>query len=177
MSASNFHAVPKVSDTVSHLDADVVVEVLSRHALNVSDAAREWALRVAIFVSCCWLPPHSLPLRRRWRSGGLTWRRRTFTWRLAPATGVSAWRPACSLSGIVIALASAVGLPARPARQSFPSTSTPTSRGASFSDGGALMVLMTILRPTRSSVMAEPSPFHTMAATSRLRASWLNRRF
>ncbi len=41
MSASNFHAVPKVSDTVSHLDADVVVEVLSRHALNVSDAARE----------------------------------------------------------------------------------------------------------------------------------------
>jgi hypothetical protein len=28
-----------VPDSVKHLDADVVVEVLSRHAINVSDAA------------------------------------------------------------------------------------------------------------------------------------------
>jgi ActR/RegA family two-component response regulator len=41
MSASNFHAVPKVPNSVAHLDPDVVVEVLSRHAINVSDAAGE----------------------------------------------------------------------------------------------------------------------------------------
>jgi hypothetical protein len=41
MSASNFHAVPNVPDSVAHLDPDVVVEVLSRHGVNVSDAAGE----------------------------------------------------------------------------------------------------------------------------------------
>ena len=41
MSASNFHAVPRVPDSVAHLDPDVGVEVLSRHAVNVSDAAAE----------------------------------------------------------------------------------------------------------------------------------------
>ena len=34
-------AKPIVPDSVEHLDPDVVVEVLSRHAINVSDAARE----------------------------------------------------------------------------------------------------------------------------------------
>ena len=41
MSLSNFHTVPKVPDTVAHLDLGVVVEALSRHAINVSDAASE----------------------------------------------------------------------------------------------------------------------------------------
>ena len=41
MSASNLHAVPKIPDSVIHLDPDVVVEVLSRHGVNVSDAASE----------------------------------------------------------------------------------------------------------------------------------------
>jgi hypothetical protein len=41
MSLSNFHTVPKVPDSVAHLDPDVVVEVLSRHGVNVSDAAGE----------------------------------------------------------------------------------------------------------------------------------------
>jgi hypothetical protein len=41
MSASNFRAVPRVPDSVAHLDPDVIVEVLSRHAINVSDAAAE----------------------------------------------------------------------------------------------------------------------------------------
>ena len=44
MSASNFHAVPKVPDSVDHLDPDVLVEVLSRHGVNVSDAAGELGL-------------------------------------------------------------------------------------------------------------------------------------
>jgi hypothetical protein len=41
MSVSNFVAKPKVPDSVQHLDQDIVVEVLSRQGVNVSDAARE----------------------------------------------------------------------------------------------------------------------------------------
>jgi hypothetical protein len=41
MSVSNFVAQPKVPDSVQHLDQDIVVEVLSRQGVNVSDAARE----------------------------------------------------------------------------------------------------------------------------------------
>jgi hypothetical protein len=41
MSAGNFVSKPRVPDIVSHLDADVVVETLSRHAINVSDVASE----------------------------------------------------------------------------------------------------------------------------------------
>jgi hypothetical protein len=41
MSVSKFCSAVSIPDTVSHLDVDVVVEVLSRHAFNVSDAARE----------------------------------------------------------------------------------------------------------------------------------------
>jgi hypothetical protein len=47
MSANNFHAVPKVPDNVAHLDPDVVVEVLSRHGVNVSDAASEMGVASA----------------------------------------------------------------------------------------------------------------------------------
>jgi hypothetical protein len=41
VSARNFYSVPKVPDSAAHLDPDVVVETLSRHAINVSDAAGE----------------------------------------------------------------------------------------------------------------------------------------
>jgi hypothetical protein len=41
MTASDFHGKPVVPDSVKHLDADVLVEVLSRHAINVSEAAAE----------------------------------------------------------------------------------------------------------------------------------------
>jgi hypothetical protein len=41
MSVSNFVARAKVPDGIQHLDQDLVVEVLSRHAINVSDAAAE----------------------------------------------------------------------------------------------------------------------------------------
>ena len=34
-------AKPIVPDSVKHLDPDVVVEVLSRHAINVSDRSEE----------------------------------------------------------------------------------------------------------------------------------------
>ena len=41
MTVNNFVARPKVPDSVQHLDQDIVVEVLGRHGVNVSDAARE----------------------------------------------------------------------------------------------------------------------------------------
>jgi hypothetical protein len=58
MSASNFHAVPKVSDSVAHLDPDVVVEVLSRHGVNVTDAAGELGVASADLRRLLWAKPH-----------------------------------------------------------------------------------------------------------------------
>ena len=57
MSASNFHSVPKVPDTVGHFDPDVVVEVLSRHAVNVSDAAGELGVASADLRRLLWANP------------------------------------------------------------------------------------------------------------------------
>jgi hypothetical protein len=57
MSASNFHAVPKVPDRVAHLDHDVVVEVLSRHGVNVSDAADELGVTSADLRRLLWANP------------------------------------------------------------------------------------------------------------------------
>jgi hypothetical protein len=57
MSASNFHAVPKVPNSVAHLDPDVVVEVLSHHAINVSDAAGELGVASAELRRLLWARP------------------------------------------------------------------------------------------------------------------------
>ena len=54
---SNFHSVAKVPDTVGHLDPDVVVEVLSRHAINVSDAAGELGVASADLRRLLWANP------------------------------------------------------------------------------------------------------------------------
>ena len=58
MSASNFHAVPKVLDSVQHLDQDIVVEVLSRHGVNVSDAAGELGVASADLRRLLCAKPH-----------------------------------------------------------------------------------------------------------------------
>ena len=50
MTASDFHGKPVVPDSVKHLDADVVVEVLSRHGVNVSEAAAELGVAVRRFA-------------------------------------------------------------------------------------------------------------------------------
>ena len=47
MSVSNFVAKPKVPDSVQHLDQDLVVEILSRHGVNISDAAGELGVGTA----------------------------------------------------------------------------------------------------------------------------------
>src|ERR1700733_15486973 len=57
MSASNFVAKPKVPDSVQHLDHDVVVEVLSRHGVNASDAARELGVGSADLRRLLWANP------------------------------------------------------------------------------------------------------------------------
>jgi hypothetical protein len=57
MSASNFHAVPRVPDSVAHLDPEVVVEVLSRHGVNVSDAASELGVASADLRRLLWANP------------------------------------------------------------------------------------------------------------------------
>ena len=58
MSASNFHAVPKVPESVAHLDPEVVVEVLSRHAINVSEAAAELGVASADLRRLLCAKPH-----------------------------------------------------------------------------------------------------------------------
>jgi CRISPR associated protein Cas1 len=57
MSVSNFHVLPKVPDSLAHLDPDVVVEVLSRHAINVSDAAGELGVASADLRRLLWARP------------------------------------------------------------------------------------------------------------------------
>jgi hypothetical protein len=58
MIASDFHAVPKAPDSVAHLDPDVVVEVLSRHGVNVSDAAAEMGVASADLRRLLCAKPH-----------------------------------------------------------------------------------------------------------------------
>ena len=60
-------ALPAVPDAVRDLDANVVIEVLSRHAVNVSEAARELEVIPRICGVCC--------------GRGLRWRRRRPRWR------------------------------------------------------------------------------------------------
>jgi hypothetical protein len=57
MIPSNFHAVPKVPDSVAHLDPDVVVETLSHHAVNVSEAAAELGVGSADLRRLLWANP------------------------------------------------------------------------------------------------------------------------
>jgi hypothetical protein len=47
-----------IPDGVQHLDADVVVETLSRHGVNVSDAARELGVASADLRRLLWAKPH-----------------------------------------------------------------------------------------------------------------------
>jgi hypothetical protein len=57
MSVSNFRAVPKVPDSVAHLDPDLVVEGFSRHGVNVSDAAAELGVASADLRRLLWANP------------------------------------------------------------------------------------------------------------------------
>jgi hypothetical protein len=57
MTASDFHGKPVVPDSVKHLDTDVLVEVLSRHGVNVSEAADELGVASADLRRLLWARP------------------------------------------------------------------------------------------------------------------------
>ncbi len=57
MNVSNFCPVPKVPDAAADLDPDIVVEVLSRHAVNVSEAASELGVASADLRRLLWARP------------------------------------------------------------------------------------------------------------------------
>ena len=57
MTASDFHGKPVVAESVKHLDADVIVEVLSRHGVNVSEAAVELGVASADLRRLLWARP------------------------------------------------------------------------------------------------------------------------
>ena len=58
MTAGDFHGKPVVPDSVKYLDADVIVEVLSRHGVNVSEAADELGVGSADLRRLLWARPH-----------------------------------------------------------------------------------------------------------------------
>jgi hypothetical protein len=58
MTANDFHGKPVVPDSVKHLDGDVVVEVLSRHVVNISEAADELGVASADLRRLLWARPH-----------------------------------------------------------------------------------------------------------------------
>jgi hypothetical protein len=70
MSASNFVRRPDVPATVAHLDADVVIEVLSRHGVNVSEAASELGVASADLRRLLWARPQltdaAVEMEERW---------------------------------------------------------------------------------------------------------------
>jgi hypothetical protein len=57
MTASDFHGKPVVPRSVTDLDADVLVEVLSRHGVNVSEAAVELGVASADLRRLLWARP------------------------------------------------------------------------------------------------------------------------
>jgi hypothetical protein len=57
MSAGDVISKPKVPDAVAHLDPEFVVEVLSRHGVNVSDAAGELGVASADLRRLLWARP------------------------------------------------------------------------------------------------------------------------
>jgi hypothetical protein len=57
MTASDFHGKPIIPDSVKHLDAHVLVEVLSRHGVNVSEAADELIVASADLRRLLWARP------------------------------------------------------------------------------------------------------------------------
>ena len=58
VSVNNFVARPNVPDRVQHLDQDIVVEVLSRHGVNVGEAADELGVASADLRRLLWARPH-----------------------------------------------------------------------------------------------------------------------
>ena len=136
MTASDFHGKPVVPDSVEHQDADVLLEVLSRHAINVSEAAAELGVGSADLRRLLWARPQLTDAAVEVeRSGGSIWRRRTFTKPFAATIRGGAMRLRCSPFATAIGLAGAAGSPRRRVWPSFPSAPAPTVREQLRIDG------------------------------------------
>ena len=109
MSASNFHAVPKVPDSVAHLDLDVVVEVLSRHGVNVSDAAGELGVGSADLRRLLWARPQLADAAVEIEERRLDLAEKNIYEALRSDDPAGAMRRACSPFATAIALAAAAG--------------------------------------------------------------------
>jgi hypothetical protein len=62
MTWSNFVGGPKAPDSVQHLDQDLVVEVLSRRGVNVSDAAGELGMASGDLRRLLYAKPHLIDM-------------------------------------------------------------------------------------------------------------------
>ena len=147
MSASNFHAVPRVPDSVAHLDPDVVVEVLSRHAVNVSDAAAELGVASVDLRRLLLARPQLTDAAVELEERRLDLAEKTFTKPCAAMTAAAGTRRVSLWSGTAIALAGAAGSRRAPALQSFPSARALMARAKSGFAGG--VTATTSATPTR----------------------------
>jgi hypothetical protein len=57
MTASDFHGKPIIPSSVQNLDADLVVEVLGRHGVNVTEAANELGVASSDLRRLLWAKP------------------------------------------------------------------------------------------------------------------------
>ena len=64
---------------VARLDPDIVVETLSRHAINVSEAASELGVGSADLRRLLWAKPHLVDMAAELEERRLDWPRRTST--------------------------------------------------------------------------------------------------
>ena len=113
MTTSNFVAKPVVPDVVKHLDPDVVVEVLSRHSVNVSDAAAELGVGSADLRKLLWARPQLADAAAEMEERRLDKAEKTITEALDSEDPRTRLAAGCSRYGTAPALGGGAGSPAR----------------------------------------------------------------
>ena len=115
MTASDFHGKPIVPDSVKHLDADVVVEVLSRHDVNVTEAANELGVASADLRRLLWARPQLVDAAAEIEERRLDLAEKNIYEAFAATIHDGAMRRACSQFATAIARDGGVGSRPRPA--------------------------------------------------------------
>lgn len=136
MTASDFHGKPKVPDTVKHLDADVVVDTLSRHGVNVSEAADELGVASADLRRLLWARPQLVDAAAEIEERRLDLAEKNIFEALRSDDPAVVMRLRCSPFATAIGLASAAGSRRARASRSFPSARAPLVRARSDFVGG-----------------------------------------
>jgi hypothetical protein len=167
MSVTNFHLVPKVPDSVAHLDPDVVVEVLSRHGVNVSDAADELGVASADLRRFLCAKPHLTDMAVELEERRLDLAEKNIYEALRSDDSRVVMRLRCSPFATAIALVNAAGSPRAPAWPSFRSAPAPLVRARSdFVGGQTRTTSATRRRPTASGCAMRASSSNTRPAQS-----------